>query len=162
MSEARGSPEKKRRHNHESPERGKQQEEIVCGHVRNSPMVCDKVGLSPARVAHTGISDAGIKTGTPATNLQGAVVQAEAPLGMVNRRSKRDLAIFRSPVILAGWRPGFRKRKWLYHSVEAKNSSNNCAQIVLVPIGCREEYGLAFGILNLNRIAMGARLWHGA
>ena len=67
MSEARGSPEKKRRHNHESPERGKQQEEIVCGHVRNSPMVCDKVGLSPARVAHIAISDAGIKTGTPAT-----------------------------------------------------------------------------------------------
>jgi hypothetical protein len=44
MSEARESPEKKRRHNHESPERGKQQEEIVCRHVRIPRWVCEKVG----------------------------------------------------------------------------------------------------------------------
>src|SRR5260370_3538378 len=46
MSEARESPEKKRRHNHESPERSKQQEEIVCGHVRIPRWVCEKVGPS--------------------------------------------------------------------------------------------------------------------
>jgi len=34
MSEAREAPEKERRHDHESAERDKQQEKIVCGHVQ--------------------------------------------------------------------------------------------------------------------------------
>ena len=33
MSEAHSTPEKKRRQEHEYPERDKQQEEIVCGHM---------------------------------------------------------------------------------------------------------------------------------
>jgi hypothetical protein len=47
-------------------------------------------------------------------------------------------------------------------SRRAPSTTVTDSSVSLVPIGCREKYGLAFSILNLNRIAMGARLWHGA
>src|SRR6266436_7088102 len=101
MSEARGSPEKKRRHNHECPERSKQQEEIVCGHVRIPRWVCDRVGPSAARVAHIAISDVAIATGSPARNLQGAGVHTEASLGMVRLIATRSAKRWVTPSILS-------------------------------------------------------------
>jgi len=42
MSYARQPPQKKRGRNHESPERGKQQKEIICGHMQIPHGFCDK------------------------------------------------------------------------------------------------------------------------
>ena len=50
MSYAREPPQKKRGRNHESPERGKQQKEIICGHVRIPRL--EGVGPCGLKVAH--------------------------------------------------------------------------------------------------------------
>ena len=54
------------------------------------------------------------------------------------------------------------KRSGLQYPVESQNLSESSTPIILVPIRRGEEHGLAFGVLDLNRISAGAGLWHRA